>query len=703
MKEFLNINYVKYNKILESIFAQTLLLCSLCYLCYGHALHGNLVFDDTVAIKRNKAINQLPTNFTAIFTSDFWGLSITDDDSHKSYRPLTSLMFHLEWVKWKFDPVHMKLVNLFIHTINTILVLLLLRKIRFSLFSHKEVALLAATLFAVHPVHTEAVSGIVSRADLMFCLIYLLTLLLCCLMHERYASWLPWLTICLTCLGVLFKESAITIPLSCVLMHYTLKRVHRLHWQQQLREMITKTNIFYALSTTSIVAIRLWIADFKSPKFRKADNPVAHAESFLTRVLSQNYLYVYNLQTLLNPLYLCFDWAFDCLRLVENLQDLRVLTILIVYVFIFTCLYKYQYNFAGVFGLLLIIIPFLPASGIIKVGFVIAERVLYVPSIGYCYLVSYGFMWLHETLRFRKTLSFGFIMLVLIFIVRCRQRSAEWLTEEELFTSALDVCPNNAKVHYNIARLSTDMKNNTKAFDHYHKAIELYPDYDSALMNLGNLYRATGNLKKAEKYLQKSLEVTPDLAAAWMNLGIVQAGSKQFKESLISYKNALKYRKNYPNCYYNMGNLYLEQNLYTEALNHWQSAVTLNPRFQKAWTNMLTMLDSKSMFEDALRLSEQALVHLPNENSILFLRANVFGKLGRYVEAEQLYKLVIAKEPLNYMFHTNLAVLYHRWNRLNDAIDSYRKALDANPQKASTARDNLGKLIKRLANEKLDN
>lgn len=244
------------------------------------------------------------------------------------------------------------------------------------------------------------------------------------------------------------------------------------------------------------------------------------------------------------------------------------------------------------------------------------------------------------------------------------------------------------------------MKNNTKAFRHYQTAIDLYPDYDAALMNLGNLYRETGDLTNAQYYLQKSIEVTPDFATAWMNLGIVQAASKKFQEALHSYTTALKYRKNYANCYYNMGNLYLEQKLYTEALKYWQRAVTLNPKFQKAWVNMLTMLDSKNLFEDALRLSQEALKHLPNKSSILFLRANVFGKLGRYVEAEQLFKYIIGKEPTNYMYHTNLAVLYHRWNRIDEAIDSYKKALAANSQKATTARDNLSRLINRLAKEK---
>lgn len=221
-------------------------------------------------------------------------------------------------------------------------------------------------------------------------------------------------------------------------------------------------------------------------------------------------------------------------------------------------------------------------------------------------------------------------------------------------------------------------------------------------MNLGNLYREIGKLTDAEKYLKQSLAITPDFATAWMNLGIVQSGLKQYSNALESYNKAIKYRKYYANCYYNMGNLFLDQHLYTDALKHWQQAVTINPRLQKAWTNMVTMLDSKGMYEDAIRTSDQALKHLPNENSILFLRANVYGKLGRYIEAEDLYKRIVAKEPMNYLYHTNLAVLYHRWNRLNDAIESYKKAISANSQMAVTARDNLNRIINRLAKEKAE-
>lgn len=219
-------------------------------------------------------------------------------------------------------------------------------------------------------------------------------------------------------------------------------------------------------------------------------------------------------------------------------------------------------------------------------------------------------------------------------------------------------------------------------------------------MNLGNLYRDNGNLEKAEKYLKKSLEINPDFATAWMNLGIVLAAKKDFIQAKESYRNALKHRENYANCYYNMGNLYLEQNQHDEAFKHWQYAINIKPTLRQAWTNMLTMLDSKGKFDEVLHTSELSLKHIPNDTSILFLRANVLGKLGRYNEAEKLYKQVVAKEPLNYLYYTNLAVLYHRWNKINEAIDAYKKALDVNPQKATTARENLSKLINKFAAQK---
>jgi tetratricopeptide (TPR) repeat protein len=98
--------------------------------------------------------------------------------------------------------------------------------------------------------------------------------------------------------------------------------------------------------------------------------------------------------------------------------------------------------------------------------------------------------------------------LFLIFhVLKTRNRVLDWKNEFSLFTSALDVVPNNAKVYYNIGRISYDKKESETALKFYKKAIELYPNYESAHMNLGNLYRELQEYHKAKFHLLKATEI----------------------------------------------------------------------------------------------------------------------------------------------------------------------------------------------------
>ncbi|XP_017472263.1 PREDICTED: transmembrane and TPR repeat-containing protein CG5038 isoform X1 [Rhagoletis zephyria] len=692
---------VEKDSFIMVLFYQCILIL-LCLAGYYHALNGSFVFDDTVAIVKNADVSTRHTNWTALLRNDFWGTPLVSVDSHKSYRPLTTLLFHLEYGRLGLRAKHMKIINLALHCVNTMLVWWLLREFRFEFTNHTQVATMAAALFAIHPVHTEAVCGVVGRAELLFCLLYLIALLLT-LQRSDLGSLTDVLIVILTAVGIFFKETAITIPLACFLLDYTREQIFRHPWRTQLRHVCSPRNFILAICNIALMIFRLWLQDFQSPRFKPMDNPIAFNEDPLTRILSQNYLYVINWWILLCPQWLSFDWALGCIELIENVWDLRLQAVLAMYSLIIVACINSKTNFAPVFGLALMVIPFLPASGIIQVGFVIAERVLYVPSIGFCFLVAQALSYIYISNSkpwFMSIFKWMVMLLYACLLLRTRERSTQWLSEDRLFTSALKVCPNNAKVHYNIARLATDRFDRDKALIHYHKAIKLYPQYESALMNLGNIYREMGELTVAEKYIAAALEVLPDFAAAWMNLGIVQSARKDYNNALKSYQNALKYRKNYAICHYNLGNLYLDMKKHSEAMRHWEEAVALNPRQPKAWANILTLLDNWVLYEDAIRLSSQALNHLPNETNIMFIRANVFGKLQRYVQAEELYKRVIEAEPLNVLFHTNLGVLYHRWDKLNAAIECYQNALKLSPENAITARENLSKLLRRKRKEK---
>lgn len=122
-------------------------------------------------------------------------------------------------------------------------------------------------------------------------------------------------------------------------------------------------------------------------------------------------------------------------------------------------------------GLTMLVIPFLPASNIFfNVGFVLAERTLYIPSAGYCLLLIIGLQKLCNHIPMQYLLL-AYITLISLFFVKSWIRSDQWRTETTLFQSALNVCPLNAKVHYNIAKNAADAGNSTLAQYEYQEAL----------------------------------------------------------------------------------------------------------------------------------------------------------------------------------------------------------------------------------------
>ncbi|CAG9575856.1 unnamed protein product [Danaus chrysippus] len=240
-----------------------------------------------------------------------------------------------------------------------------------------------------------------------------------------------------------------------------------------------------------------------------------------------------------------------------------------------------------------------------------------------------------------KVVICGFYTMVLIYSLKSWNRSFHWTNEYDLFTNALSVCPLNAKVHYNVAKVADAKQNNSWALAEYKEAIRLYPEYYQAMNNLANLLKNKNQYSEAELYLRKALHYKQDFPAAWMNLGIVMANTKRYEESDKAYKTALKYRKKYPDCYYNMGNLYLEMNKTKEAIDSWYRAINLNPKHVSAWTNLLALLDNTGQTNKALQIIPQALLAVSEMPSINFAIANIYGKIDNYVEAEKYFKKAI--------------------------------------------------------------
>lgn len=112
---------------------------------------------------------------------------------------------------------------------------------------------------------------------------------------------------------------------------------------KRLKQFLPKTLVVrltaMAMFTLAILLFRLSIQNFEGPMFRREDNPIAFADDQHTRILTQNYLYVLNFFLLIMPDWLCFDWSFDSIELIQSFSDFRIWFVAIFYMFMIATIY----------------------------------------------------------------------------------------------------------------------------------------------------------------------------------------------------------------------------------------------------------------------------------------------------------------------------------------------------------------------------
>uniref|UniRef100_A0A673KSH9 dolichyl-phosphate-mannose--protein mannosyltransferase n=1 Tax=Sinocyclocheilus rhinocerous TaxID=307959 RepID=A0A673KSH9_9TELE len=592
-------------------------------ICFINGYDGDFVFDDSEAIINNKDLNP-DTPLSNIWKNDFWGSNLSSNSSHKSYRPLTVLTFRINYLlAGGLHPIGFHVLNVALHCVISVLMIdvfaILIgglvhdgRGVKLNL--SPKASFLAALFFAAHPVHTESVAGIVGRADLLCALFFQLSFLVYCKAFQggdkKFSVLWIFSSILLCAVAMLCKEQGITvlgvnaafdILMVCNLNIYEL--AHRSGLLMRLALLF--------LGGSFLLYARWRIMGTGPPSFTEVDNPASFAENVILRIVNYNYYYSLNAWLLLCPWWLCFDWSMGCVPLIKSATDWRIVWPLLLWCCLMGLVYQALCSQDSnkrrtlTFGLVLLVIPFLPASNLFfRVGFVIAERVLYLSSAGYCLILAYavGYCSCHWK---KHKVCVATLTLLCVNVARSAQRSQHWRSEQSLFTSAVSVCPLNAKVHYNVGKNLADRGNQSAAIKYYREAVRLHPKYVHAMNNLGNILKERNELKEAEELLSSAVHIQPDFAAAWMNLGIVQNSLKKLDEAEQSYRNAIRFRKKYPDCYYNLGRL--------ESEGFFLNALKINPNVASCHGNLAVLyhrwgkLDlAKRHYELSLRLDPSA-------------------------------------------------------------------------------------------------
>ncbi|EHH21058.1 Protein SMILE [Macaca mulatta] len=644
--------------------------------CYWNSLFCGFVFDDVSAILDNKDLHP-STPLKTLFQNDFWGTPMSEERSHKSYRPLTVLTFRLNYLLSELKPMSYHLLNMIFHAVVSVIFLKVCR-----LFLDNKSSVIASLLFAVHPIHTEAVWTPIA-----------LTVFLVAVATLCKEQGITVVGIC--CVYEVFIAQGYTLPLLCTTAGQFLRGKGSIPFS--LLQTLVKL-IVLMFSTLLLVVIRVQVIQSQLPVFTRFDNPAAVSPT-PTRQLTFNYLLPVNAWLLLNPSELCCDWTMGTIPLIESLLDIRNLATFTFFCFlgtlgVFSLRYSGDSSKTVLMALCLMALPFIPASNLFfPVGFVVAERVLYVPSMGFCILVAHGWQKISTKSVFKKLSWICLSMVILTHSLKTFHRNWDWESEYTLFMSALKVNKNNAKLWNNVGHALENEKNFERALKYFLQATHVQPDDIGAHMNVGRTYKNLNRTKEAEEsyMMAKSLmpqiipgkkyaaRIAPNHLNVYINLAnLIRANESRLEEADQLYRQAISMRPDFKQAYISRGELLLKMNKPLKAKEAYLKALELDRNNADLWYNLAIVYIELKEPNEALKNFNRALELNPKHKLALFNSAILMQESGEVKlrpEARKRLLSYINEEPLDANGYFNLGMLAMDDKKDNEAEVWMKKAI----------------------------
>ncbi|MCH7562282.1 MAG: hypothetical protein IH968_00540 [Gemmatimonadetes bacterium] len=475
---------------------------------YGNSLGNGFAFDDVLIIEDNPVVTE--TDIGAAVATPYWPMAV---EGTGLYRPVTVASYAAEWEVFGGDTRGFHAISIVSHGIASLLVFMLLLE-----FFSTGGALAGASIFAVHPVHTEAVANVVGRAELYTAIFYLAA----CLLFWRGARWRGGGRRAARLLGVALlyalalgsKEMGVTLPGVLILL-----TLFRADGSPLLRRLVDELPLL-AL-TTAVLAAYLGVR-FLVLGSVGGEIPAAVWAGLTTgeRLLTALSMWSEYARLTFFPLVLAVDYApgvlypaatFDAEVFggVLNLVALIVGVAVLVRARPFIAL-----------GILWFMVTILPVSNLLfATGTLLAERTLYLPSVGLSLAVAGATVAIAERGRMPRMLGLVVILFVgTAFLVRTVLRNPTWLSTFTIMETLARDHPNSHLALRARADGLVRTGDSDAAAEVYEVALELAPFNYPLLVAVADFYGDREQWERAETLLVKGFQAHPRQMAAWQLL-----------------------------------------------------------------------------------------------------------------------------------------------------------------------------------------
>jgi len=220
------------------------------------------------------------------------------------------------------------------------------------------------------------------------------------------------------------------------------------------------------------------------------------------------------------------------------------------------------------------------------------------------------------------------------------------------------------------------------ALEAYEKAIEIKPDYLSALNNKGTALRNLGKNEDALEAYEKAIDIKPDFFNAWINKGNTLDNLERYEDALEAFEKATKIKPNDYSAWINKGNTLISLGIYEDALEALEKAIEINDFLYACYLYFITLVNLER-YEDALEAYEKAIDIKPDNVSALNKKGSTLVNLGRFEEALEVFEKAIDIKPDNVNAWYNKGVTLGNLERYEDALEVYEKAIEIKPDDVS--------------------
>ena len=617
------------NKERGNLWAQTAaasLLAGVVLLTFSPAWHCGFVnYDDPVYVTGNRFV-RAGLRWAGIQ----WALTST---AAVNWHPLTWFSHMADCQFYGLNAAGHHLTSVLLHTANTVLLLLLLQRTTRAFWT----SLLAAAVFALHPLRVESVVWISERKDVLSAFFWMLSLWAYVLYVEQgkeptarrkfyYGAGL----LCFA-LALMAKPMAVTLPFALLLLDYWPLRRER-----GLAFLVAEKVPFFLLTGVSCL-LTVWVQHQGGAVASLALYPFAERLGNIPLAYGG---------------YLSKDfWPVDLLSFYPH-QPLRAGPVAAALLILGLgtgwvlwrraaqpCLLVGWFWFLGVLA---------PTVGLVQVGAqLMADRYSYLPSIGLWIMIAWALRSLAiARSALRNPLALGCAVVVAFLAVltfrhawiyrdseslwqatlqhhpenlMARDNLAKWLVDQNRLTEGREQClqalafrRDDPEARWNLARISLREGRIDEAVADCQKSLSAQPRDPQAYETLGQAYLKKGQMDQAIQAFGKALDLQPDFAEAWCNLGFAFVQQRRLPEALSADEKALELAPDFALAHNDLGGILRQMGRTDQALEHFRRAAELEPAFGEAHYNIAEILLRQGQTNAALAEYQLALAKLPN-------------------------------------------------------------------------------------------